>query len=124
MWTWVWFKVKRFGGLSNSMLSIDSIIHDIIPFAKRKSSRSIIAKLVVAATTYFIWQERNNRMFKKSKRSVEQVADCIINVVRLKLLSCKWKKSKVVCDIIGLSGTLASSAGTIKNKGEKGFWYL
>ncbi|GJR41382.1 hypothetical protein Tco_1217066 [Tanacetum coccineum] len=80
MWTWVWFKVKRFAGLSNSMPSIDSIIHDIIPFAKRKSSRSIIAKLVVAATTYFIWQERNNRMFKKSKRSVEQVADCIINV--------------------------------------------
>ncbi|GJY36464.1 reverse transcriptase zinc-binding domain-containing protein [Tanacetum coccineum] len=98
----VWFKVKRFAGLSNSMPSIDSIIHDIIPFAKRKSSRSIIAKLVVAATTYFIWQERNNRMFKKSKRSVEQVADCIINVVRLKLLSCKWKKSKAVCDIIGL----------------------
>ncbi|GJY61990.1 hypothetical protein Tco_0462647 [Tanacetum coccineum] len=90
----VWFKVKRFTGLSNSMPSIDSIIHDIIHFAKRKSSRSIIAKLVVAATTYFIWQERNNRMFKKSKRSVEQVADCIINVVRLKLLSCKWKKSK------------------------------
>ncbi|GKA01819.1 retrovirus-related pol polyprotein from transposon TNT 1-94 [Tanacetum coccineum] len=98
----VWFKVKRFAGLSNSMPSIDSIIHDIIPFAKRKSSRSIIAKLVVAATTYFIWQERNNRMFKKSTRSVEQVADCIINVVRLKLLSCKWKKSKAVCDIIGL----------------------
>ncbi|GKE33425.1 hypothetical protein Tco_1452747, partial [Tanacetum coccineum] len=98
----VWFKVKRLAGLSNSMPSIDSIIHDIIPFAKRKSSRSIIAKLVVAATTYFIWQERNNRMFKKSKRSVEQVADCIINVVRFKLLSCKWKKSKAVCDIIGL----------------------
>ncbi|GJR59309.1 hypothetical protein Tco_1501471 [Tanacetum coccineum] len=95
-------KVKRFAGLSNSMPSIDSIIHDIIPFAKRKSSRSIIAKLVVAATTYFIWQEHNNRMFKKSKRSVEQVADCIINVVWLKLLSCKWKKSKAVCDFIGL----------------------
>ncbi|GKD33443.1 integrase, catalytic region, zinc finger, CCHC-type containing protein [Tanacetum coccineum] len=47
----VWFKVKRFAVLSNSMPSIDSIIHDIIPFSKRKSSRSIIAKLVVAATT-------------------------------------------------------------------------
>ncbi|GKC49682.1 reverse transcriptase domain, reverse transcriptase zinc-binding domain protein [Tanacetum coccineum] len=98
----VWFMVKRFAGFSNSMPSIDSIIHDIIPFAKRKSSRSIIVKLVVATITYFIWQERNNCMFKKSKRSVEQVANCIINVVRLKLLSCKWKKSKAVCDIIGL----------------------
>ncbi|GJV31218.1 hypothetical protein Tco_1391618 [Tanacetum coccineum] len=98
----VWLKVKRFAGLPSSNPSIDSIIQDIIPFAKRKTSRSIIAKLVVAATSYFIWKERNNRMFKKSKRSNGQVVDCIINLVRLKLLSCKWKKSKAIFDIVNL----------------------
>ncbi|GJV25662.1 reverse transcriptase domain-containing protein [Tanacetum coccineum] len=97
-----WSKVKVFVGLPNSSPSIDSILLDIAPFAKRKSSRSIIAKLVVAASSYFIWQERNNRMFKKSKRSQDQVVDCILNAVRLKLMSCKWKKSKAVLDVASL----------------------
>nr|GEX80342.1 zinc finger, CCHC-type [Tanacetum cinerariifolium] len=69
---------------------------------KEETTKSIIAKLVVAATSYFIWQERNNRMFKKSKRSLNQVADCIINSMRLKLKSCRWKKSKDALDVAKL----------------------
>ncbi|GKD39919.1 reverse transcriptase domain-containing protein, partial [Tanacetum coccineum] len=38
----------------------------------RKTSKSVIAKLVVAATSYFIWQERNGRLFKNMKRTVNQ----------------------------------------------------
>ncbi|GJW96018.1 putative ribonuclease H-like domain-containing protein [Tanacetum coccineum] len=90
--------------------SIDSIFLDIAPFAKRKSSRSIIAKLVVAVSSYFIWQERSNRMFKKLKRSQDQVVDCILNAVRLKLMSCKWKKSKVVLDVASLWNLVADEA--------------
>nr|GEU94088.1 hypothetical protein [Tanacetum cinerariifolium] len=81
---------------------MQSIMNDIILFAKRKTTKSIIAKLVMAATSYFIWQERNNRMFKKSKRSLNQVADCIINSVWLKLKSCRWKKSKDALDVAKL----------------------
>nr|GEU92274.1 reverse transcriptase domain, reverse transcriptase zinc-binding domain protein [Tanacetum cinerariifolium] len=98
----VWQKVKGYVVIPNSSYSIDSIMNDIIPFAKRKTTKSIIAKLVVAATSYFIWQERNNRMFKKSKRSLNKVADCIINSVRLKLKLCRWKKSKDALDVAKL----------------------
>nr|GEU60639.1 hypothetical protein [Tanacetum cinerariifolium] len=98
----VWQKVKGYAGIPNSSYSIDSIMNDIIPFVKRKTTKSTIAKLAVAATSYFIWQERNNRMFKKSKRSLNQVADCIINSVRLKLKSCRWKKSKDALDFAKL----------------------
>nr|GFA12186.1 hypothetical protein [Tanacetum cinerariifolium] len=41
-------------------------------------------------------------MFKKSKRSLNQAADCIINSVRLKLKSCRWKKSKDALDVAKL----------------------
>ena len=64
-----------------------------IPIAKRRSSKSVIAKLVVAACAYFIFQEKNWRLFKKNKRSVKQIIDCIKNSIRLKLLSCKLKRS-------------------------------
>ncbi|GJT85208.1 hypothetical protein Tco_1066925 [Tanacetum coccineum] len=91
--TMVWHHLKGLAGLPNASDSIDAIINDIKPFAARRTSRSIIAKLVVAATTYFIWQERNGRLFKNSKRTVSQVIECIMNSVRLKLMSCRLKKT-------------------------------
>ncbi|GJW60133.1 putative RNA-directed DNA polymerase [Tanacetum coccineum] len=74
--------------------SFASIVTHLMPIAKRKSSKSCIGKLVVAAAAYFVWQERNARLFNKVKRSVTDVVDSIISVVRLKLLSCHFKKSK------------------------------
>ncbi|GKD68126.1 hypothetical protein Tco_1322216 [Tanacetum coccineum] len=56
--------------------------------------RRVNAKLVVAASAYYVWQERNWKLFQKGKRSIDQVVECIKSVVRLKLLSCKLKKSK------------------------------
>ncbi|GJT75663.1 hypothetical protein Tco_1042388, partial [Tanacetum coccineum] len=45
----------------------------ICPFANSVWSRmKVKAGLVVAASAYFIWQERNWRLFKKSKRSIDQ----------------------------------------------------
>ncbi|GKC04069.1 hypothetical protein Tco_0995679 [Tanacetum coccineum] len=98
--TKVWNQVKGVAGLASSNASIYDIIHDIIPFAARKTSKSVIAKLVVAATSYFIWQERNGRVFKNMKRTVNQVVECIMNTVWLKLMSCRLKKSRSACDIV------------------------
>nr|GEU56739.1 hypothetical protein [Tanacetum cinerariifolium] len=77
----VWNRVKDLAGLFNSSPSMDDILHGIAPFAKRRTLKSIVAKLVVAAAAYFIWQERNGRLFKESKLSVSQVSDNILNSV-------------------------------------------
>ncbi|GJU82517.1 putative reverse transcriptase domain-containing protein, partial [Tanacetum coccineum] len=90
----VWSCLKVGAGLQQVSPSMDAILNAIIPFARRRSSRSVIAKLVVAATAYFIWQERNYRLFKKMKRSKEQLVDCISSSIRLKLLSCRFKSSR------------------------------
>ncbi|GJW33959.1 reverse transcriptase domain-containing protein [Tanacetum coccineum] len=96
----VWNQVKGVAGLASSNASIYDIIDDIIPFAARKTSKSVIAKLAVAATSYFIWQERNGRLFKNMKKMVNQVVECIMNTVQLKLMSCRLKKSHSACDIV------------------------
>ncbi|GJW79124.1 auxin efflux carrier [Tanacetum coccineum] len=85
-----------------SGLSLQSKVQDVIhhglwalmPIMKRRTTNSVVAKLVVAAATYYVWQERNWRLFKKGKRSPDQIVECIKSSVRLKLLSCKLKKSK------------------------------
>ncbi|GKD29750.1 hypothetical protein Tco_1240528 [Tanacetum coccineum] len=91
----VWSHMKSFAGLSNSSAVFNQILTEVIPVAKRKSPKSVIAKLVLAASAFFLWQERNWRMFKNNKRTVKQVSDCIYSSVRLKLLSCRFKKSKI-----------------------------
>ncbi|GJS86974.1 ALP1-like protein isoform X1 [Tanacetum coccineum] len=74
--------------------SLASIVSILMPIAKRKTVKSCIGKLTFAAAAYFIWQERNSRLFKSLKRSIQEVVDCIMSAVRLKLLSCRFRKSK------------------------------
>ncbi|GJY41443.1 hypothetical protein Tco_0428713 [Tanacetum coccineum] len=90
----VWDRMKGLAGLDSSSPNIYAIITGLIPIASRRSILSLIAKLVVAASAYYIWQERNWRLFKNCKRKPIQICECIQSSVRLKLLSCKFKKSK------------------------------
>ncbi|GJU26662.1 sodium/hydrogen exchanger 6 [Tanacetum coccineum] len=92
----VWEQVKTLIGIPNMSSTLDLIVEFLIPLAKKRSARFIIAKLVFAASCYFIWQERNNTLFIKQKRSYDQIIEVIQSNVRLKLLSCKFKKTKTV----------------------------
>nr|GEW39637.1 hypothetical protein [Tanacetum cinerariifolium] len=90
----IWNHMKSYAVLSSSSPLLSHIMSIVTPIANRKSSRSVIAKLVMATMAYFVWQERNARLFKNSKRPVNQVIEVIFSSVRLKLLSCRFKKSK------------------------------
>nr|GEU28766.1 hypothetical protein [Tanacetum cinerariifolium] len=50
----VWSLVQQIAGLTGASPSLASIITHLLPIAKRKSSKSCIGKLVVAAAAYFI----------------------------------------------------------------------
>nr|GEW22224.1 reverse transcriptase zinc-binding domain-containing protein [Tanacetum cinerariifolium] len=90
----IWNRVKGLAGLNASNPNIYDIIQDLLPIVKYRTTVSVIAKLVVAASAYYVWQERNWRLFKKGKRNSDQIVQCIVSSMRLKLLSCKLKKSK------------------------------
>ncbi|GJR83550.1 hypothetical protein Tco_0154335 [Tanacetum coccineum] len=98
----VWSRMKVLAGLSTASSSISDVVDQIVPISKRRQVRCIIAKLVIAACAYFIWQERNWRLFRLQKRTVAQVIECIKSSVRLKLLSCSFKMSKAAKDMLTL----------------------
>ncbi|GJT39899.1 hypothetical protein Tco_0939764 [Tanacetum coccineum] len=89
----VWDHMKIYAGLPSVVSSLDSIVTHLIPISRKRSARSVIAKLVLAASCYFIWQERNCRLFKNQKRSQDQIIEVIKSTVRLKLLTCKFKST-------------------------------
>ena len=72
---------------------LDLLVDYLMHVLKKRSARCIIIKLVFTASCYFIWQERNNRLYKKMKRPKDQVIEVIESNVCLKLLSCRFKKT-------------------------------
>nr|GEU73471.1 RNA-directed DNA polymerase, eukaryota [Tanacetum cinerariifolium] len=116
-WTWpsnvkpfgvaiVWDRLrdnlKGLAGLSHVAGRYMDIVEYLIPFAKRRSCKSVIPKLVLSVNAYYLWQERNARLFSNQKRTVAQIVDVIKTSVRLKLLSCSFKKSKVGMEFVHL----------------------
>ncbi|XP_071727475.1 uncharacterized protein [Rutidosis leptorrhynchoides] len=69
----VWNRVKQHMEFPIFSDSWKDFMLLVSPFAKRRVARIIVVKLLFAATVYSIWQERNNRLFKKKKRSVDRV---------------------------------------------------
>lgn len=81
-----------FGDLSSVWYEL---IEDLITKLKRKNIENDIGKLILAATIYHIWKERNARLFRRSFHEVEEVVWVIIEDVRFKLLSLKQLHHKM-----------------------------
>ncbi|XP_071741014.1 uncharacterized protein [Rutidosis leptorrhynchoides] len=80
--------------------SLNDNFGDIINMLKsspyKRNIWSIIHRLVLGAAVYYIWQERNCRIFKQSSRSDAELIDIIQLNVRLKLCELKVKNSRGV----------------------------
>ncbi|GJW04433.1 putative reverse transcriptase domain, reverse transcriptase zinc-binding domain protein [Tanacetum coccineum] len=74
----------------------------ILSIARKNNAICIVGRLILAASSYYIWQERNNRIHvngASSARSVEQVASVILDIVRLKLETIKFKRNARVAKL-------------------------
>ncbi|GKD37780.1 RNA-directed DNA polymerase, eukaryota, reverse transcriptase zinc-binding domain protein [Tanacetum coccineum] len=77
----------------------DNIVAEMISLPRNKNIRSITRKLVCSAAVYYIWQERNNRLFKREERSVEIVLKIVTQAVKMKLIGLLVKDSKTVKEV-------------------------
>ncbi|GJT55811.1 reverse transcriptase domain, reverse transcriptase zinc-binding domain protein [Tanacetum coccineum] len=86
----VWSKVRVLMDAIPPHLS--DVVAFIVLLSKGKTVVSIISRIVVVATSYYIWLERNGRLFKKKTSTPSQIVDVIFSTVRLKLVTFKFKK--------------------------------
>ncbi|GJV92054.1 reverse transcriptase domain, reverse transcriptase zinc-binding domain protein [Tanacetum coccineum] len=95
----VWSKVRVLCGMDAIPPHLRDVVAFIVPLSKGKIVVSIISRIVVAATSYYIWLERNGRLFKKKTSTPGQIVDVIFSTVRLKLVTFKFKKmsTNLVC---------------------------
>ncbi|XP_021991701.1 uncharacterized protein LOC110888484 [Helianthus annuus] len=100
----VWRRCKVFGRMNDAPNSWPDIIRFVEEKGLLNSVWGIIGKLVLAASVYFIWQERNCRHFGEGKRSVQQLCGTVFETVRMRLLGLCFKDTpnvRMVADIWG-----------------------
>nr|XP_043612554.1 uncharacterized protein LOC122584457 [Erigeron canadensis] len=89
----VWCEVKKVANMQHLSSSWDSIVLYLLSKAKSRSISSVLGRLVVAASAYYIWQERNNRLFKNHARPPDILVKTIKDTVRARLWKLKFKKT-------------------------------
>ncbi|XP_022008470.1 uncharacterized protein LOC110907832 [Helianthus annuus] len=94
----VWKKVR----LKARMTDMPFFWSDIVVLLEQNRSGKavweIIRRLAVAASVYFIWQERNGRLFRDTNRAPNVLFELIIKEVRLRLMGLKLKNSRGVLE--------------------------
>ncbi|GJU75163.1 protein LAZ1 [Tanacetum coccineum] len=89
----VWSSARQLAGMDLIQPVLTDIMLFLQPMANCRTTISIIGRLILAASSYFIWLERNNRIFKKVKKHPEEIINIIMVTVRLKLLTFKFKNT-------------------------------
>ncbi|GJR08348.1 sodium/hydrogen exchanger 6 [Tanacetum coccineum] len=88
----VWSNVRVLCGIDAIPPHLIGVVAFIVPLSKGKTVVSILFRIVFAATSYYIWLERNGRLFKNKTSTPDQIVDVIFSMVRLKLVTVKFKK--------------------------------
>ncbi|GJV87455.1 reverse transcriptase domain, reverse transcriptase zinc-binding domain protein, partial [Tanacetum coccineum] len=61
-----------------------------------RSIKSILCRILFGAAVYFVWQERNRRLFTSKKRPANNLLESILENIRFRLASIKVIKSVFV----------------------------
>nr|GEV10909.1 hypothetical protein [Tanacetum cinerariifolium] len=96
----VWSLVRILAGMESVPPGLEDIVNWLRPMAAKRSFKSVVGKLLFASTTYFVWCERNNRLFKNIRRSPKELKDQIMVVVRLKLINFRFKNKLAVSSML------------------------
>ncbi|XP_022041032.1 uncharacterized protein LOC110943603 [Helianthus annuus] len=104
----VWLMVRHKVGMDSVQPKWDDVVDWLLNRVKSKSAANYVSRLLVAASAYVIWQERNARMFKNQLRPPETITEINIQQVRYKLMGAKLKKCDNVQRLLGDWGICVS----------------
>ena len=88
----VWFRVLQVAEIQFASEKWSDIMAWLLPISNQNNVDTIVARLILAVTSYFVWQERNYRVHGKGERNPELLSKVIVDMVRLKLASIQFKK--------------------------------
>nr|GEW35980.1 hypothetical protein [Tanacetum cinerariifolium] len=67
----VWSLIRHLASMENVPPIPHDIVMRLLPLSHKRTARSIVGRLILAAAAYHVRIERNNRLFKNAKRTPE-----------------------------------------------------
>ncbi|GJV82670.1 RNA-directed DNA polymerase, eukaryota, reverse transcriptase zinc-binding domain protein [Tanacetum coccineum] len=104
----LFFTCEFSSGVCNELLKMlnvrlsgywDQIIIEMKALPSKRNIRSIVRMIVCGAVVYYIWQERNNIIFKNEKRDRNIILNMVKETVGMKLIGIKVKESRNVKEV-------------------------
>ncbi|GJY23445.1 hypothetical protein Tco_0397103 [Tanacetum coccineum] len=71
----------------------EDVMAAMIQLKHNRSIKSILRRITVAACVYFIWNERNKRLFTNEKKDSNELITDLVNYIRLKLACLTIKRT-------------------------------
>ncbi|XP_076956401.1 uncharacterized protein LOC143631562 [Bidens hawaiensis] len=93
MWQ-VWNQMRPMFDMDHVDSSWNNIVDYMVSQANNLSASAIIEKIGVAACSYFIWQERNSRLFTADRRTPCQLREVIMKIITFKIITLKFKNTE------------------------------
>ncbi|GJY37591.1 RNA-directed DNA polymerase, eukaryota, reverse transcriptase zinc-binding domain protein [Tanacetum coccineum] len=89
----VWKEMRSKGNISSDCKSLESTVGRLATKRLKNNIWKIMNKLILSAPVYFVWNERNRRIFKDEARSVEELVIVIKKHMTDMLMSLNVKSS-------------------------------
>lgn len=100
------------------MHNVSSCWHNIVSWlsdrARSCTLQNVMARLIVVASVYFIWQERNNRSFSNHARPPDKIVDTIFATVQYRILGLKVKTTARVLQLLDAWHIKSNMLGSIE----------
>ncbi|XP_022040692.1 uncharacterized protein LOC110943249 [Helianthus annuus] len=96
----IWSTVRQKVGMEDVDPKWDDVVGWLLMRVNSKAAGMYVSRILVAATAYFIWQERNSRLFKNQLRPPEQLCQVILDTVRYKLMGVRLKRTDRVATLL------------------------
>ncbi|GJW21414.1 RNA-directed DNA polymerase, eukaryota, reverse transcriptase zinc-binding domain protein [Tanacetum coccineum] len=87
----VWEKMQSKSNMDWRNSNLQAVVSMLAAKAFRNNINHITNRLIISATVYYIWNERNKRSFQNSSRYVEELIGCIEGNITDMLKSLKVK---------------------------------
>jgi hypothetical protein len=89
----IWSVIAPLACMESVLPRWSDIVSHLLDRVRSKRITNVISRLLVSAAAYFIWQERNKRIFMNKVRPPEILSSLIIDTVRCKLMGLKFKET-------------------------------
>ena len=95
----LWERLKGMAKLSHVSNSWAQVISSVVNIQAKNTIWSVIQRLMLGATVYFIWQERNMRLFGSYGRTENELFKIIVDAVRFRIMGLKLRVTTDVLNV-------------------------